>query len=50
MAVMYAEDQKLGRAERMLADFETPSARDVEKVRGQSCASLAPSERCNGPP
>ena len=34
MAVMYAEDQKLGRAERMLADFETPSARDVEKVRG----------------
>ena len=34
MAVMDAEDQKLGRAERMLADFETPSARDVEKVRG----------------
>ena len=33
MAGMYAEDQKLGRA-RMLADFETPSARDVEKVRG----------------
>ena len=33
MAGMYAEDQKLGRA-RMLADFETPSARDVERVRG----------------
>ena len=32
MAGMYAEDQKLGCA-RMLADFETPSARDVEKVR-----------------
>jgi len=33
MAVMYAEDQKLRRADRMLTDFETPSARDVEKVR-----------------
>jgi hypothetical protein len=33
MAVMYAEDQKLHCADRMLTDFETPSARDVEKVR-----------------